>query len=182
MGVYNFTNKRLRNIINNGYGLTKMHLQKIDWWFAHSYICIFEKGKPSVITVAPEHVLCVISPCTPVTWRLRQLETPGSPSAGKMSLTLWIQSALTWTWVSLKVMPMATWCKWQATCRRRFPWLLAAHRCRALAPWPQISCRRLLHLSRLPRRQCQSPHAPKDSGTSQNAHVYEYKINTMDMY
>jgi hypothetical protein len=31
MGCFNFTDKRLRNIIDAGYGITQLHLLKIDW-------------------------------------------------------------------------------------------------------------------------------------------------------
>jgi len=60
MGCFNFTDKRVRDIINNGYGITKIHLLKIDWWFSPSYIVIFEKNKPSIITVEDKIVLCDI--------------------------------------------------------------------------------------------------------------------------
>ena len=57
MGCLNFTDKRVRDIINNGYGLTKFHILKVDWWFSPSYICIFEKNKPSIISVSDKRVL-----------------------------------------------------------------------------------------------------------------------------
>jgi hypothetical protein len=60
LGFLNFTDKRDRNILNNGFGITKIHLLKIDWWFSHSYIVIFEKGKESIITVEPKCILCDI--------------------------------------------------------------------------------------------------------------------------
>jgi hypothetical protein len=52
-GVMNFTDFRLRQIEEKGFGLTKMHLTKIDWWFSHSVIAVFEKNKPSIITSSP---------------------------------------------------------------------------------------------------------------------------------
>lgn len=57
-GNLNFTDKRVRNIIDNGYGITKFHLVKIDWWFSPSYLVVFEKNKPSIISVEPNHILC----------------------------------------------------------------------------------------------------------------------------
>ena len=60
LGCFNFTDARVRKIINNGFGITKIHLLKIDWWFGPSYIVIFEKGKKSIITVEPKRVLCDI--------------------------------------------------------------------------------------------------------------------------
>ena len=60
MGCFNFTDKRVRDIISSGYGMTRFHIVKIDWWFSPSFICVFEKGKPSIITVSPSRVLCDI--------------------------------------------------------------------------------------------------------------------------
>jgi type I restriction-modification system DNA methylase subunit len=60
MGCLNFSDKRIRYIIDNGFGITKMHLLKIDWWFAESYIVIFEKNKSSIITVEDKKILCDI--------------------------------------------------------------------------------------------------------------------------
>ena len=57
-GTYNFTDKRVRDIINNGYGVTHFHLLKIDWWFSPSYIVVFEKNKPSLISVEPKRINC----------------------------------------------------------------------------------------------------------------------------
>ena len=45
---------------NNGFGITKIHLLKIEWWFSHSYIVIFEKRKKSIITVEPKRIFCDI--------------------------------------------------------------------------------------------------------------------------
>lgn len=60
MGALNLTRKRLSDIENKGYGLTKMHILTISWWFGTSYICIFEKNKQSIITISPEPFLCDI--------------------------------------------------------------------------------------------------------------------------
>lgn len=59
-GCFNFTDKRLRDIIDKGYGITKFHLLKIDWWFSPSFLIVFEKNKPSIITVEPKRILCDI--------------------------------------------------------------------------------------------------------------------------
>jgi len=59
-GNLNFTDKRIRNIIDNGYGITKFHLLKIDWWFSPSYLVVFEKNKPSIMSVEPNIILCDI--------------------------------------------------------------------------------------------------------------------------
>jgi hypothetical protein len=57
-GSFNFTDKRIRDIINKGYGITKFHLVKIDWWYSPSYIVLFEKNKPSIITVEESTIMC----------------------------------------------------------------------------------------------------------------------------
>ena len=59
-GSFNFTDKRLRDIMNNGYGITKFHLVKIDWWYSPSYLIVFEKHKISIITVEDKRVICDI--------------------------------------------------------------------------------------------------------------------------
>lgn len=59
-GNLNFTDKRARDIFKNGYGITKFHLLKIDWWFSPSYLVVFEKNKASIITVEEHCVLCDI--------------------------------------------------------------------------------------------------------------------------
>ena len=40
--------------------LIKFHLLKVDWWFGHSFICIFEKNKPSIISVSNKRIYCDI--------------------------------------------------------------------------------------------------------------------------
>lgn len=60
LGCFNFTDKRIRTILNNGYGITKFHLVKIDWWYSPSYLIVFEKNKNSIITVEEKGVLCDI--------------------------------------------------------------------------------------------------------------------------
>jgi len=57
-GSMNFTDDRLRNIIDQGFGVTKFHLLKIDWWFSPSYIIVFERGKPSIISVSETRIKC----------------------------------------------------------------------------------------------------------------------------
>jgi hypothetical protein len=59
-GSFNFTDKRIRDIINKGYGITKFHLVKINWWYSPSYLVLFEKNKPSIITVEDKPILCDI--------------------------------------------------------------------------------------------------------------------------
>tara|TARA_Y100000389_G_scaffold202052_1_gene246357 strand:- start:171 stop:749 length:579 start_codon:yes stop_codon:yes gene_type:complete len=59
-GILNLTDKRVRKIIDNGYGITKMHLLYVDWWFGPSYLVVFQKNKPSIMSVEPNRVLCDI--------------------------------------------------------------------------------------------------------------------------
>ena len=58
MNSFNLTDKRLRSIMNQGYGLTRIHLLTVDWWFGRAFICIFEKNKHSIMSVSPCVVLC----------------------------------------------------------------------------------------------------------------------------
>ena len=60
LGILNMTDKRVNDIMNKGYGITKMHLLYIDWWFGPSYLVVFEKNKPSIISVEPKRILCDI--------------------------------------------------------------------------------------------------------------------------
>jgi hypothetical protein len=50
LGANNLTPKRIRKMEEKGFGLTKLHITQIDWWYSRSFICIFEKNKPSVIS------------------------------------------------------------------------------------------------------------------------------------
>eukprot|EP00732_Lithocolla_globosa_P001561 Lithocolla_globosa_v1_NODE_799_length_3265_cov_5.501246.p3 type:complete len:121 gc:universal NODE_799_length_3265_cov_5.501246:1649-2011(+) len=54
----NFTEKRIDRIQKAGFGLTKMHILKVDWWMSQSIIAVFERGKPSIISVSPVTVRC----------------------------------------------------------------------------------------------------------------------------
>jgi len=60
IGICNFSDKRIRDIHNAGYGITKIHLLKVDWWYFLSYIIICEKGKESILTVEEKRILCDI--------------------------------------------------------------------------------------------------------------------------
>jgi hypothetical protein len=60
MGCFNFTDKRLREIMEGGFGITQLHLLKIDWWYSPSYLVIFERGKPSIISVSNKPICCDI--------------------------------------------------------------------------------------------------------------------------
>ena len=58
MGNYNLSARRLAIIHANGYGITKMHILNINWYFGTSYLIIFEKNKPSIISVEPATIKC----------------------------------------------------------------------------------------------------------------------------
>ncbi len=60
MGILNMTPQRLGRIIRNGYGITQIELIKIDWWFSSSYLVVFEKNKPSIMTTNPLVYFCDI--------------------------------------------------------------------------------------------------------------------------
>ena len=58
MTFMNFTQKRLARIHHAGFGLTKMHLCKVDWFFSPSIICVFERDKPSIISYTEDTIQC----------------------------------------------------------------------------------------------------------------------------
>ena len=57
-GVLNFTFPRIKKILDNGYGITKFHLIAIEYYFSGSYLVVFEKNKPSIITVPEKRFYC----------------------------------------------------------------------------------------------------------------------------
>ena len=57
-GTINLTDVRVRFLFNNGFGITKIHLLQIDWWVGRSFILVFEKNKPSILTVEPNVIRC----------------------------------------------------------------------------------------------------------------------------
>lgn len=60
MNTFNLTNTRVSHILNNGYGITACHLLTVDYWFGCSFIVIFEKNKPSIISSDRTPYLCDI--------------------------------------------------------------------------------------------------------------------------
>jgi len=56
MGSMNLTDVRIRMLEEKGYGITKIHMVKIDWWFGMSLCIVAEKGAKSIITAAPRRV------------------------------------------------------------------------------------------------------------------------------
>jgi len=57
-GAQSLTPNRIKMIHDAGYGLTKLHTVKIAWFMSQSYICLFEKGKPSIISITPGTFNC----------------------------------------------------------------------------------------------------------------------------
>lgn len=57
-GILNFTPTRLNRIINAGFGITQIHFLKVYWWFGQSMCVVFEKNKPSIITVEQNPIVC----------------------------------------------------------------------------------------------------------------------------
>lgn len=58
MGASNLTPARIRKIYEAGYGITKMHLLAIPWYFGSSFLVVFEKGKESILDVQREKIVC----------------------------------------------------------------------------------------------------------------------------
>eukprot|EP00732_Lithocolla_globosa_P000232 Lithocolla_globosa_v1_NODE_58_length_7390_cov_243.140014.p3 type:complete len:186 gc:universal NODE_58_length_7390_cov_243.140014:1935-1378(-) len=58
MSFLNFTHKRLDRIQRAGFGLTKMHVLKVDYWFSPSIVVVFQRNQPSIISVTPETIKC----------------------------------------------------------------------------------------------------------------------------
>ena len=59
-GFLNLTRRRVKRMFDLGFGITYMHLLEVDWWFGRSFIVIFERNKPSIMSVDNAPVLCDI--------------------------------------------------------------------------------------------------------------------------
>lgn len=59
-GQMNLTIPRLKKIEYGGYKMCKIHLCKVDWWFGHSFICVFEKSDKNSIMSYSDNFLCDI--------------------------------------------------------------------------------------------------------------------------
>lgn len=57
-GFLNFNEKRLEKITRAGFGITKMHLLSIDWYFGRSMVVVFERNKENIITFSPKYFCC----------------------------------------------------------------------------------------------------------------------------
>jgi hypothetical protein len=58
MGILNFTNKRIQKLFDNNYGITKISLVEINWWFGRHFMVVFEKNQPSILTTAFKNIVC----------------------------------------------------------------------------------------------------------------------------
>lgn len=58
IGIMNMIPTRLDKIHKAGFGITKLHLCKVYWWFSPVLIMIAERGKPSIISCSPTPFLC----------------------------------------------------------------------------------------------------------------------------
>lgn len=52
-GGLNLTTPRLLKLQSAGYGITKMCVLTVDYWFGNAFIVVFEKNKPSFVDVIP---------------------------------------------------------------------------------------------------------------------------------
>ena len=52
-GAMNMNPERMKRIHNAGFGMTKIMMVDVRYWFAHSFVVVFERHKPSIITVIP---------------------------------------------------------------------------------------------------------------------------------
>lgn len=57
-GILNLTPSRIKRLNNAGFGMTKLHFMKIDYWFAYSVIFVFERNAPSIVSVEPNTIFC----------------------------------------------------------------------------------------------------------------------------
>ena len=58
MGLLNLTNPRVKKILDNNFGITKIEIVAIEWWFGPHFIIVFEKNKPSILTSFGDRVYC----------------------------------------------------------------------------------------------------------------------------
>jgi hypothetical protein len=58
MNSFNLTDKRVLYLMENGYNISKFHILKIEWFFGHSFIVIFEKNINSIFSVSSKRFYC----------------------------------------------------------------------------------------------------------------------------
>jgi hypothetical protein len=52
-GAMNMNPERMNRIHNAGFGLTKIMMVDVRYWFAYSFAVVFERHKPSILTIHP---------------------------------------------------------------------------------------------------------------------------------
>jgi hypothetical protein len=64
-GNNNFTPARTKKLIDNGFGVTKFTICRVEWWFSTCFMVVFEKNKPSIISSLPRVYcdICNIASC-----------------------------------------------------------------------------------------------------------------------
>lgn len=50
LGTTNLTETRLKKLAEKGFGITKIKLVNVDWWFMTHFCMVFEKNKKSIIS------------------------------------------------------------------------------------------------------------------------------------
>lgn len=58
IGLMNLTPERINEIHKMGFGITKIKILKVHWWFLQSVIVICERGKSSIIECISERIYC----------------------------------------------------------------------------------------------------------------------------
>ena len=60
MNSNNLTHMRLEMLKQKNYGITKLHLCSVRWWFGNTFLVVFEKNKPSIISFDGNSIICDI--------------------------------------------------------------------------------------------------------------------------
>lgn len=52
-GAMNMNPNRITQLHNAGFGITKIQMVNVTHWFSYSFVVVFERHKPSIMTVLP---------------------------------------------------------------------------------------------------------------------------------
>jgi hypothetical protein len=63
MALMSATPKRMTQIFNMGFGITKMHLFSVPSWFGPTLIVLFERNQPSIMSVSPNSFVVICKTC-----------------------------------------------------------------------------------------------------------------------
>ena len=58
MGATNLTGRRLQWILDAGFGITKIHICKVNWFMLQTMIIVAERGAPTIMTGTPKMIKC----------------------------------------------------------------------------------------------------------------------------